>query len=265
MRRSKRLSLLFAAVAVLLIAPAVMADWDDCDGWERDSDWGRKGRYCEIREMELAALPSLTVDAEQNGGIRVEGWDRKEIHVVARITVWDVSEADALETIKGIEIVEDGAELRAEASQRDNFSVSYRISAPHNTDLDLEAHNGGVSVAEIVGRLRIETHNGGLNLSALGGDVQARTTNGGVDVRLVGDTWQGEGLDVVTRNGGVEVDIPENYSAELETGTVNGRVSIDFPVTVQGDLRSNISTTLGSGGPTISVRTTNGSVRVRGD
>jgi hypothetical protein len=40
---------------------------------------------------------------------------------------------------------------------------------------------------------------------------------------------------------------------------------IDFPVTVQGELtsRRGISTTLGSGGPLIRARTTNGGVTIR--
>ena len=81
-------------------------------------------------------------------------------------------------------------------------------------------------------------------------------------MELVGDFWDGTGLDVETRNGGVKLEIPEGYSAELETGTVNGRVSIDFPVTVQGQIGRQIRATLGAGGAPVRVRTTNGGVTV---
>jgi hypothetical protein len=40
---------------------------------------------------------------------------------------------------------------------------------------------------------------------------------------------------------------------------------VDFPITVQGNIggrRREFETTLGSGGPTLEVRTSNGSVRV---
>jgi hypothetical protein len=57
--------------------------------------------------------------------------------------------------------------------------------------------------------------------------------------------------------------IPANYSARLETGTVNGRMNIDFPLTVQGRRPRNIETQLGSGGPLIKVRTSNGGVNIR--
>ena len=56
--------------------------------------------------------------------------------------------------------------------------------------------------------------------------------------------------------------MPEDYSARLETRTVNGNVDIDFPVTVQGSIGRSISTTLGDGGPLVRAVTTNGQVRV---
>lgn len=81
-------------------------------------------------------------------------------------------------------------------------------------------------------------------------------------MELAGNAWEGEGLDVETRNGGVKLEIPENYSAELETGTVNGRIRVDFPVTAQGRIDQEIRAILGSGGAPVRVRTTNGGVKV---
>ena len=63
------------------------------------------------------------------------------------------------------------------------------------------------------------------------------TQNGGVNVRLDGSRWEGEGLDVVTTNGGVSLAIPAGYSAELETGTVNGGIRTDVPVDRAGPAR----------------------------
>ena len=73
--------------------------------------------------------------------------------------------------------------------------------------------------------------------------MKGRTSNGGVDVDLEGPGWKGEGLDVETSNGGVRLRIPEQYSAHLETGTVNGGLNIDFPLTMQGRLDREITPT----------------------
>jgi DUF4097 and DUF4098 domain-containing protein YvlB len=126
----------------------------------------------------------------------------------------------------------------------------------------LQTHNGGIEIATVRGDLNLEAHNGGLRLDGVAGNVRGRTTNGGVDADLTGRTWDGTGLDLETTNGGVRLRIPENYSARLETGTVHGGIDIDFPVTVQGRIGREFSTTLGDGGPLVRAETTNGHVRV---
>jgi DUF4097 and DUF4098 domain-containing protein YvlB len=136
------------------------------------------------------------------------------------------------------------------------------VRVPHGTDLDIETFNGGIGVTDVNGRIRFQALNGGVHLAGIGGDVQGRTTNGGLRIELDGRSWDGEGLDVQTTNGGVTLQVPENYSARLETGTVNGGIQLDFPVTVQGRIGRRLTTTLGEGGPTIRAVTTNGGVKV---
>jgi DUF4097 and DUF4098 domain-containing protein YvlB len=116
----------------------------------------------------------------------------------------------------------------------------------------------------VTGNMRFDTTNGGVRLQDIGGRVNGETRNGGLNVMLSGNRWEGEGLDVETSNGGVTMAIPDGYNAELETRTVNGGLRIDFPITVQGELtgRRGLSTTLGSGGPLVRARTTNGGVKI---
>jgi hypothetical protein len=57
--------------------------------------------------------------------------------------------------------------------------------------------------------------------------------------------------------------VPEKYNAQLETGTVNGGMRIDFPITVQGTIGRRLTTKLGDGGPPVRVTTVNGGVTIR--
>ena len=134
---------------------------------------------------------------------------------------------------------------------------------PEKSNLDLETLNGGISIEDVNGEIKAEAVNGGLKLAQLAGDVDVHTTNGGVSVELHGKKWQGKGLDASTTNGGVKVWIPENYNADLETGTVNGTVDFDFPIMVQGRISKSIRATLGDGGPKIRIVTTNGGVKLK--
>ena len=93
--------------------------------------------------------------------------------------------------------------------------------------------------------------------------MRGSTTNGGLVIELSGDRWDGESMDVSTTNGGVIMSVPENYSARVETGTVNGSVNIEFPVTVQGRITRQLALNLGSGGAMVKAMTTNGGVNLR--
>ena len=117
--------------------------------------------------------------------------------------------------------------------------------------LTLNTNNGGISIDDFRGTATFHARNGGLSLTNVGGDLRGETTNGGVSVSVAGDHWDGSGLDVETRNGGITLNVPKGFSAELEAGTTQGRISIDFPVTVSGTFGRHLQTTLGSGGPKV--------------
>ncbi|MCU1263892.1 MAG: hypothetical protein JWM21_210 [Acidobacteria bacterium] len=232
------------------------------DSWNND----RLQNHCEIREQTLPVGGMITVDAGRNGGVSVKGWDKGEILVRSRVQTAAPTQAEAEELAKQVRIDTGGLRIHSSgpADQRDfNWSVSYEIFVPRRSDLSLESHNGGISISDVNGKMEFSAMNGGVSLRRVGGNVHGSTTNGGVAVELSGDRWDGEELDVKTTNGGVSMSVPENYSAHLETGTVNGNVSVDFPVTVQGRITKELSVNLGSGGPTVRAMTTNGGIRLK--
>jgi hypothetical protein len=260
--------------AVLAAGVAAQQRQGISDDWCRDDsrerrNWGddRKG-FCEVREYTIpAAGTTLSVDAAPNGGIDVEGSARADIPARAKVEATGATEEDARALAGRVQIEATADRVTADgprgSGRREGWSVSYRLAVPTGTPLSLQSTNGGIAIDGVNSRIEFKTVNGGVTLSRVGGDVTGRTSNGGINVNLEGSTWQGGGLDVQTSNGGVNLEIPERYSAHLETGTVNGSVRIDFPVTMQGAIGKSISTDLGSGGPTLRVRTSNGGVRIR--
>ena len=250
-----------APVVAVGIVPGAAAsqDWDWCN--ERD----RGSTYCEVREYEFASDGDLVIDGGMNGGIAVTGWDRDDVRVEARVWTRGGSDERAEELAAGIDVLADDDLVEARGPRtrsREGWAVSYRVYVPARTDLSLETHNGGITISEVEGQVRFSALNGGVNLAGVSGDVVGHTTNGGLHIELTGAEWVGEGLDVETTNGGVVVAIPERYSAELETGTVNGGFSFDIPVTVRGKIGRRVRSTLGDGGAPVRAVTTNGGVRV---
>lgn len=233
------------------------------DNWYNDKLEGN----CEIREQTLAMSGSpIAIDGRQNGGISVKGWDQNQVLVRARVQTGAPTAAEAADLARQIRIEVGGGKIFASGPEnRRNYhwDVSYEVFVPRRADLSLETHNGGISISEVNGKIDFTALNGGVVLRRVGGTVRGSTTNGGLVVELSGDRWDGETLDVRTTNGGIVLSVPENYSANLETGTVNGGINVDFPVTVQGKINKQLAVNLGSGGATVKAMTTNGGVRVK--
>ncbi len=239
-----------------------------------NNNWsnGDKVSFTELREMTLPATGSLSIDGGKNGGIQVKGENRTDVLIRACLQTWGLSDEAAKAIAANIKIGTSGV-VKAESNDESNWSVSYEARVPNSTNLKLTAHNGGISIGSVEGMLEFETRNGGVNVSDVAGDVKGRTTNGGVNVSLSGSSFKGSGLDVTTTNGGVNLSLPENYAANVETGTVNGGFSseiLSLDITTE-DVKSDgygrsksrrINMALNGGGPLVRVLTTNGGVRI---
>lgn len=266
----------YLLLVILLCASSVFAQNNDkseryefcTENWNWSGDG--KSSAKELRETTIATPGVLNVDAGKNGGISIEGENRNDVLVRACVQAWAKTKEEANAIAKSIRI-ETGSNVRVDApSGTENFGVSFEIRVPRTMNLELKAHNGGISIDSVEGNIKFETQNGGVKLDELAGDVRGRTQNGGINVELDGASWRGNGLDVETKNGGVKISMPVNYAARVETGTVNGGFKSDIPAlnvsNTDGGNKWNrkkqISTDLNGGGPTIRVVTTNGGVKI---
>lgn len=256
---------------MLAAAPALLAQQDENEWLEdcRDYENRRRVPHCEIRNTgyRQASGGMLATEPNQNGGVSIRGWDRDSVHVQARIRTVARTEADARAIAERIRVLAEPGSVRASGPslERDaQWYVTFVIYVPRRTDVRAEAHNGPVAVTQVEGNIDVRSVNGPISLRELAGDVRARAQNGPISVRLSGTRWNGAGLDAETQNGPMLLYVPEGYNARLETGTTNGPMSIDFPITVMGRaLERRITTTLGDGGPTIRARTHNGPLTIR--
>lgn len=264
---SKTLVRLFTAAAVMAFFVVSASAGEFCDNY---SSWGDKASARDLREFNLPATSSIEVDGGKNGGISVRGENRSDVLVRACVQAWADSEAEAKNRVDTTRIETSPVIRASNASEKSNYSVSFEIIVPTRTDLKLSAHNGGISIKTVEGKMEFTTTNGGLKLADIAGDVKGRTTNGGVKVSLSGVSWRGNGLDVQTTNGGVKIALPSNYMANIEAGTVNGGFKSDFPeLQIEKDpdnkyyqRNKNVSASINGGGALIRVKTTNGGVKI---
>jgi len=207
---------------------------DDCRDHLRvnNDDYGAN-----VRDEEIKTVPNqpLTITAEHNGGIQVTTWDKPEfsLKLCKQIAIDDENEGRRLLADTRLEI--NGSKISVHAPEGDHHSLGtvLLVKAPRNADLNLNVHNGGVSLTNFMGtaeahaenggisfrrsngKLTAEAENGGISIKDCGGDVNAKVENGGLSIALP-ERWEGKGLEAHARNGGLVVSLPKTFSGGLE-------------------------------------------------
>lgn len=221
--------------------------------------------YAELKEQRLPAASTESINPGQNGSIKVHGWNQSDVLVKACVQTAAPSDSGARALVSQVSIAQGPGQIEPKGPSTSDelyWNVSYEVWVPAASNLELQANNGSIRVETVHGQIRFHTLNGSVHLAEVGGDVDGSTTNGSLSIDLSGGAWNGSGLRAETTNGSVNLNLPDNYSARVEASTVNGRVKVDFPVTVSGEIGKDMSFQLGNGGPTIQAKTVNGSVHI---
>jgi hypothetical protein len=145
---------------------------------------------------------------------------------------------------------------------RDNdVEVDFEVRVPAGVRFVGRSVNGAVEAEGLEGDAEAVTVNGGIKLATRGA-ARAETVNGSIQASLGRADWKGEAV-FKTVNGSVRVELPAQASAEVRAKTVNGDVSNDFGLPVQGRfVGRHLDGTLGSGGRQLRLETVNGSIRL---
>lgn len=202
-----------------------------------------------------------------NGSIVVDAWDQEKVEVHATKTTHGYDVRDAEENLKKLEVIFDSHdnELRVEARYprmiRFSGGVQFTLHVPRKVELDLQSTNGHVEAVDVQGQIRLGTTNGSLKAENVGGSLQGTTTNGKITATFT--KFSGEGIRLSTTNGSIQLSLPDDIDAHLSAHTTNGNVRTDFPITTQGTFRRHsLEGTIGKGGATITLGTTNGSISI---
>lgn len=246
-------------------------------------------------EEKVVPKQPLKIVASRNGGIHVKQWDRNEIGIKVCKAAVAGSDAEAQQIINNIALSVSGNDITVNGPDKygdgGNWSAVVIVRVPAGAQLDLSAHNGGISfqrvkvnatartvnggisLKETSGKLDVEAQNGGVSVTDCNGDIKVDVQNGGVALKL-GQKWDGRGLEARTHNGGLSVEVPRNFQSSLEiaggrhTGIVcKGDVCDRGQRTWNDD--SDRILRFGTGDPVIRTSTINGGVvvknRSRGD
>ena len=206
-----------------------------------------------------------------NGNVEVTTWDRDEVHVEATKTASALSESDAEKALEKISVeIDRSAGLVKIGVARPKSSnwlfggastgVHFQISVPASAEIDLKTTNGRLKIAETRGEVHARSVNGRIDLREVRGPAEARAVNGSIRAEMVafGD---GSDLKLTTTNGSIKVSLPSDARAYLDALTTNGAIRSDLEVDGEHGRRRWRGQINGGGGQ-LSLRTTNGSIRL---
>jgi DUF4097 and DUF4098 domain-containing protein YvlB len=149
--------------------------------------------------------------------------------------------------------------------------------------IDLQTGNGAITVEALKGELTVHTGDGLIRGTTLDGKCDASSGNGAIQLagrfdslniksgdgtvvaRVATGSSMSSAWSINTGDGGVEVELPKDFQANLDVSTSDGRISLGLPVTVQGAIgKTAVHGTLNGGGPALVIRTGDGSIRLNG-
>ena len=232
-----------------------------------DGDWGDflPGRDYEVtyqKTFPLKADGSFSLK-NTNGFVHISTWNRDEVDVNAK-KIASRRESD-LERVQ-IEVDASSGAVRIdtvyEKYRNLRVKVNYEVKVPEGCRIELaRSTNGDIELAGRFGKVKAGTTNGDIRLESATGQAELSTTNGGIVLELRDLT---DDIRADTTNGSIKIRLPGDPNARLVARTTNGSIRTDYPVTIEGTVNSRrrLEGTLGKGGPTISLETTNGSITI---
>lgn len=130
-------------------------------------------------------------------------------------------------------------------------------------DMDLNTSDGSVEVDGVDGALRAHTSDGRIVASGRFDSLSLNTSDGRIEATALGGSRLNGTWDLHTSDGSVVLRVPPTLSANVELRTGDGRIDFDVPITTQGAIgRNRISGKLNGGGNLITIRTSDGSIRL---
>jgi hypothetical protein len=253
------------------------------------------------RTFDLHARPSLTVQAN-DGSVHVSTWERKSIQVRVSTRGWNIGTngVEIVDRQDGDDVHVTAHEPQRWFSfDIGNRSVTIEVFMPRDADLAVSSGDGNLDIGALRGNVRLHSGDGTIQAIGLAGIANIETGDGRIvvadfDGTLDAHTGDGsmeldgrfDGLrlssgdgpvrasaragsrmksdwEVRTGDGSVTLRVPADLHATIDAHTGDGGIDVGLPVEVSGRFgRSTLHGTINGGGPTLLLRTGDGSIRI---
>jgi hypothetical protein len=163
-----------------------------------------------------------------------------------------------------------------------NIQVVYRLllSLPRTVDVSVHGISGPLNIGEIEGALRISGNSGNINLAQLGSGARITGNSGNINLAQSGSgsiisgnsgtttikirQLDPGGLELSGNSGAIKLHIADELNVDVKVSGLSGTVSSELPnVKFNKTGAADYYARIGSGGPTINVHGSSGSISLR--
>lgn len=262
--RSRPLTVVLVVLALSLLASA--------DEWNKS--------------FSLNGKPELYVKTG-DANIRVEPWDKTTVEIHVTTQNWKIGE-------DGLQITDrqngNAVSLDVPTSRNEFYfgwnghprrRVDIVVHMPKLARLDLHTQDGNIEVHDMKGDFTLKSGDGHQQIDHIDGTLDAgsgdgeieltgrfdklnvRSGDGRVEARVLPGSKMASDWSMRAGDGNIHLQLPADFSADLEALTGDGRIDFELPVQMTGRMNGKtIHGRIGNGGALLNLHTGDGSIRV---
>ncbi len=235
------------------------------------------------KTFPVTGKPTVVLEVD-DGRIRVNTGTSPQVTANVSTASWRIASGEVQ-----VDSRQDGnrIELTVHVPHEARFTIGARwvhvqLTVPQESDLNLHTKDGSIVADGVKGTQRLRTGDGSIEVDRLDGSanldtrdgrirvdgrfdlLEARTGDGSIEADIRPGSKMTSGWLLRTGDGHITLRLPQDFAADLDASTGDGRVHVDLPVTMSGSMRENSTRgKMSGGGQPLEVRTGDGTIRIQ--
>lgn len=213
------------------------------------------------------------------GKIRIDGWD--EDYYLIKFRKMGPTPRSIRELELTIETRGENLIIKRNAPTGNQGTVSFEIFIPERVGhIRAESVSGSIELfgihpgvcqelrtvsgrifTDLSSDLTVESTSGSITFLFQGRMLTAQTVSGSIG-GTISNIEPGASMELGSVSGSIKIRADERFSAEVSLRSVSGRISCDFPMTVQREERGRLEGKIGEGLGSLKVKTTSGAIQI---
>jgi hypothetical protein len=199
-----------------------LTETTDCDHFYKTTFTSFKAQLHEQeqREIPLDGVDLLKVNASEEGGVSIRGWNKPHARLIVCRYAVAGSKSHARRVLDAITVSHANGEITAHGPAIDPTQawwVNMILYVPKRATMDVRAANGGVAIRDMDGRVSAQATSGGISVAQSTGNYKIATESGGITLDRISGRVEAE-----SREGAIAFKVaPADTTPAIEAKTAD--------------------------------------------